>query len=93
MKGSYVTHVMIAVLLVVASTEAKHLLSGKKKLEMRPVIGGFLLGIFLFIIGAVHEGTGRAFALIAVISALITVGTNSNRSAGLYLTDVLTPKK
>lgn len=93
MRSSYVTHVMLAVLIVVASTEAKHMLSGKKKLEMRPVIGGFLLGIFLFIIGAVHENTGRAFAVIAVLSALVTIGTKSDRSAGLYLADALTPRK
>lgn len=91
MKGNYTAHVMMCVGIIVASTEAKRLLN-KQKMEMRPVIGGFMLGIILFIIGSVHEPAGRAFAIIAVVSSLVTVASTKDKAAGISLADFLSAK-
>lgn len=91
MNSSYMSHIMTCVFIIVASTEAKRLLN-KEKLSMRPVLGGFMLGIILFAIGTLNESLGKGMALIAVVSSLVTVVSQKDKASGVSLADLLTPK-
>lgn len=77
-------NVFLVVLIVVASAQAQLLTQGKK-MEMRPVIGGFLLGIFLFGLSAVHERAGRMFGILIAVTSIFVFN-------GPALFKVLTPK-
>lgn len=58
---------------VVGSTEAK-LLAEKKPLAMKPVIGGFMLGIFLFAIGMANESIATKMCALIIVTALLLNG-------------------
>lgn len=83
--GNYTSTVFLVVLIAVASAEAQ-LVTKKKPMEMRPVIGGFLLGIFLLAIGSVSERAGKMFGILIAVTAVFVFN-------GPALFNVLTPKK
>lgn len=62
-----------AVMVTVGFTEADSLASGKG-LRMRPVIGGFILGIFLYAIMEIDSGLGSIFAILVSLNAVIEHG-------------------
>lgn len=69
----YTGLVMLTVLFAVGGAEAKRLVT-KQPLSVRPVIGGFLLGVFLFIFGMINENLATKFAYLAIVAALLTNG-------------------
>lgn len=62
-----------AVAVTVGFTEADQLFSGKG-FTMKPVIGGFLLGLFLYGISELDSGLGAIFATLVVVNAIIRHG-------------------
>lgn len=66
--------IMLTVLLATGSNEAKKLHDGKG-LAISPVLGGFLLGAFLFVISDVNARLGRAFCILVIVSSLLINGT------------------
>lgn len=80
----YTGLVLLTVIVAVGSTEAKNLMT-KQSLTMKPVVGGFLLGVFLFIFGMVNETLGTKFAQLTIVAALLVNGVPAFQA--------LTPKK
>lgn len=74
---------IITVLVAVGSTEANRITSGQP-MEMQPVIGGFILGLFLFTLLAVNNDLGTKFCYLVIVGALLING------AGLF--NALSPK-
>jgi uncharacterized membrane protein YdcZ (DUF606 family) len=64
---------ILTVLVTVGSTEANRIVNGKKT-ESSPVIGGFILGIFLFAFMMVNPKLGSRFCYLIIISALLING-------------------
>jgi hypothetical protein len=74
------------VVIVVGSAEAKRVVDSKwntdnakspqRKVstDMSPVIGGFVLGIFLFAFGMINEYLANLFCLLLIVAALINNG-------------------
>ena len=75
---------MATVVIVVGTTEATRL-ADKKGLAMKPVIGGFLLGIFLFGLGMVNSDLTAKFCYLIIATALLVNGS--------VFAKALTPKK
>lgn len=75
---------MTTVFIVVGTTEASRLAS-KKGLSIKPVIGGFLLGIFLFAFGMMNADLTAKFCYLIILSALLVNGS--------VFQTALTPKK
>ena len=71
MNGLAVTTVVVAV----GSTEASRIVQGKP-MAMSPVIGGFVLGMFLFAFGMVNADLAKKFCILIIISALLINGAN-----------------
>ena len=71
---SYTTLAVTTSVVAVVSAEAKHL-ADKKPLEMKPVIGGFILGVFLFAFGMVNENVATKFCYLVIITALLLNGS------------------
>ena len=69
------TGVMATIGVIVASTESKKLIE-KKSLTMRPVIAGFLLGIFLFPLDSARPDLAKQFQVLLVVGALLVNGSD-----------------
>ena len=69
------TGVMATIGVIVASTESKKLIE-KKSLTMRPVIAGFLLGIFLFPLDSARPDLSKQFQVLLVVGALLVNGSD-----------------
>lgn len=69
----YSTLTMITVVVAVGSAEAKRI-SDKKTIAFSPVLGGFLLGIFLFAIGLVNESLATKVNYLIIVGALMLNG-------------------
>ena len=67
--------VITTVGVVVASTESKKLIE-KKSLTMRPVIAGFILGIFLFAIDSANPDISKRFQVLLIVGALLVNGSD-----------------
>lgn len=65
--------VPVTVVVAVGLTEAGRVLN-KKPPSMRPVIGGFLLGIGLYALSGLDESFGRMFCILIIIGALLQNG-------------------
>lgn len=63
----------VSVGVVVASAEAKRITHGEAP-NMKPIIGGFMLGLFLLGLGSANNMLADRFALLIVISALLVNG-------------------
>ena len=61
------------VAVVVATTEAAQISNGRG-VSVTPIIGGFVLGGFLFAIGAANEKLGSQFAALILVTALLING-------------------
>jgi hypothetical protein len=70
---SYSTLAVTTAIVAVASTEAKNL-ADKKSLAMKPVVGGFILGIFLFAFGMVNESVATKLCILVIITAVLMNG-------------------
>ena len=58
---------------VVGTTEAKAIKSGHAP-AFRPVLGGFMLGLFLIAIASVNDHIANLFGILIVISAILANG-------------------
>lgn len=67
--------VLATVGVIVASTESKHLIE-KKSLTMRPLIAGFILGLFLFPLDSANPALSKKFQVLLVVGALLVNGSD-----------------
>lgn len=65
--------ILTAVVVAVGSNEAAKVASGKG-FAITPVLGGFLLGAFLFVVEDVNPKLGNAFAVLILVSSLLING-------------------
>jgi len=66
---------MVTSVVTTGATEAALLKKGKPP-TMKPVIGGFLLGLFLFGLGMVNERIGTLFCYLIIVGALLVNGAS-----------------
>lgn len=59
--------------IAVGASEAKTLLAGQG-LKMKPVLGGFVLGIFLFAFGMANENLATRFCVLVAVAAVLVNG-------------------
>jgi hypothetical protein len=64
---------LLTVGVVVGSTEAKRITHGQM-FTMKPVLGGFMVGIFLLILGNANDHLANLVALLIVVGAVLTNG-------------------
>ena len=69
----YESLVVTACAVMVGSAEVKSVVSDKK-LTAKPVLGGFGLGVFLFIIGIARQDLGVKFCWFIIVTALLING-------------------
>jgi hypothetical protein len=70
---NYTTLAMTTCVIAAGSSEAAKL-ADKKPMTMRPVVGAFVLGIFLFAFGMMQEDLARKFCYLVIATALLTNG-------------------
>lgn len=70
---NYTSLAFTTCVVAVGSAEAK-LLAEKKPLAMKPVLGGFMLGIFLFAIGMASESVATKMCILIIVTALLLNG-------------------
>lgn len=75
--------IIISVGTAVAIGETKSYRTNKS-LAMKPVVGGFVAGIFLFALDAVSPTIAKAFAVLVIVGALV-VNWNSIVPASFQL--------
>ena len=73
--SNYTITAMSTVLVAVGSTEAKRI-ARKQDLSMSPVMGGFILGIFLFAFGGLNEPVATKFCVLIIVSSLLVNGSS-----------------
>lgn len=71
---SYTTLAVTTSVIAAVSTEAKYL-AEKKPLAMKPVIGAFILGLFLFAFGMVNENVATKFCYLVIVTAILMNGS------------------
>ena len=69
----YTTTAVLTVLVVVGGTEANAILKGKP-LPLKPVVSGFLLGLFLFTIGLLSESLATKICYLIIAASLLVNG-------------------
>lgn len=67
--------VPLTVLFVVGSTEAKSLMVDKK-FSGAPLVAGFGLGVFLYIIGLANSKLEELFCIFVIVTALLVNGND-----------------
>ena len=67
--------VPLTVLVVVGSTEAKSLIQDKK-FTGKPLVAGFGLGVFLYVIGLANSKLGELFCLFVIVTAILVNGND-----------------
>ena len=70
---SYNSLAFTTAIVAVGSTELRHIHNGGKVVA-HPVIAGFLLGLFLFAIGAASENIGSKLCVLLIITSLLVNG-------------------
>jgi hypothetical protein len=69
----YTALAVTTAVIAAGSAEAK-LLAEKKPMEMKPVIGGFILGLFLFAFGMVNENVATKVCYLVIVTAILMNG-------------------
>jgi len=69
----YSTTAVLTVLVVVGGTEASAAISGKP-LPFKPVVSGFLLGLFLFTFGLLSESLATKVCYLIIAASLLVNG-------------------
>lgn len=64
---------MVTVVVAVGSAEAARV-AKKEPMNMSPVIGGFLLGVFLFAFGMISESVATKFCVLIIVASLLVNG-------------------
>jgi len=64
---------LVIAAVVVGSTEAKQIKSGHAP-SFRPVLGSFMLGLFLIALGAANDHIANLFGILIVITAILENG-------------------
>lgn len=64
---------LIVSAVVVGSTEANRI-THKQAPTIRPLLGGFMLGLFLIALGAANDHLANLFGILIVISAILVNG-------------------
>lgn len=72
--------VIVAVATAVVSTEVAEVIRGGKP-TAKPILGGFLLGVFLLGMAAINSSIGDAFAILVIIASLLTNGLTAINAA------------
>lgn len=67
--------VMTTAVVAAGSTEAARL-AKKQAPTMKPVIGGFLLGLFLFALGMMSDRLATMFCILIIIGSLLINGVS-----------------
>lgn len=70
---NFPTLVLSTVLVAAGSTEANRITTGKS-LAFKPVIGGFILGILLFLLATLSEDLASKFCYLIIVAALLVNG-------------------
>lgn len=68
------TLVVTTVLVAVGSTEAKRIVN-KQSPSFKAVLGGFILGVFLFTFNGINETFTRYFCILLIVGSLLINGT------------------
>lgn len=66
---------MVTCVITVGATEAA-LIKKHKTPSIRPVIGGFVLGLFLFAFGIMNEELATLFCYLIIVGALLINGAS-----------------
>ena len=69
----YTTTVFLTVLIVVGGSEASKVVTGKPP-TLKPVVSGFLLGIFLFVMGLFSENLATKISYLIIAASLLVNG-------------------
>ena len=69
----YTTTAVLTVLVVVGGTEAKGLIKGQAP-TLKPIVSGFLLGLFLFTFGLLSESLATKVCYLIVAASLLVNG-------------------
>lgn len=69
----YTTTSVLTVLVVVGGTEAARITQGKP-LVLKPVVSGFLLGLFLFTFGILSETLATKVCYLIIVASLLVNG-------------------
>ncbi len=69
----YTTTAVLTVLVVVGGTEATAVTKGKS-LALKPVVSGFLLGLFLFTFGLLSESLATKVCYLIIAASLLVNG-------------------
>jgi len=64
---------LVVAAVVVGTTEAKTIKSGHAP-SFKPVLGGFMLGLFLIAISAANDHIANLFGILIILSAILTNG-------------------
>ena len=64
---------LVVAAVVVGTTEAKQIKSGHAP-TFRPVLGGFMVGLFLIALGAANDHIANLFGVLIVVSAILLNG-------------------
>ena len=66
--------VVITAGIAVGGAEAHSILTDKKGFQGSPVVGGFILGIFLYAFGMVQPGLTQKLCILIIIGSLLVNG-------------------
>ena len=69
----YTTTAVLTVLVVVGGTEASAVITGKPP-TLKPVVSGFLLGLFLFTFGLLSESLATKICYLIIAASLLVNG-------------------
>lgn len=69
----YTTTSFLTVLVVVGGAEASRITQGKP-LVFKPVVSGFLLGLFLFVFGIASEQVATKICYLIIVASLLANG-------------------
>lgn len=64
---------LVVAAVVVGTTEAKQIKTGHAP-AFKPVLGGFMLGLFLIALGAANDHIANLFGVLIVVSAILLNG-------------------
>lgn len=67
------TLTIVTVLVAVTGGELRSF-KANKGFDMRPVVAGFLLGIFLYLLGEISPQLAKPFAVLIIITAVVVNG-------------------
>jgi hypothetical protein len=83
---------LTTVAVAVGSNEAKKVVTGKG-LAINPIIGGFILGIFILGIATVNAGLATKFCVLLIVTSLLVNGPSLFKVLTIGQAKAMTTKK